>query len=273
MKYAILYRALGLSLLVLLFLGMSHEASPQAGTNKNKSPSEQRIQVLYSTLQNLDQEIRKLDTRIPEMRKEVEELMMKVASLQPPDAAEPTPPDQPKPKTVEFRPPYQVESRKQTNICLICQEGRISQLDFEAVRKAYSIRALGQANVQSLLARKTIRENVSIPSGDFDVKVEIIPINVRGNTVDVRNIQEAIRKANHPGETPAEFQSKDSSLRKRLSALSAADNIVQFAVYPDSFDAFRIARQIVWSLKFDVGWDPMLSGEPYRFGAGSAKGQ
>ena len=39
-------------------------------------------------------------------------------------------------------------------------------------------------------------------------------------------------------------------------------------VSPDSFDAFRVARQKAWSLGFEVGWEPISQDRILVFGSG-----
>jgi hypothetical protein len=44
--------------------------------------------------------------------------------------------------------------------------------------------------------------------------------------------------------------------------------VVQFAVYPDSYDVFRKARELVWQRKgLRLNWQPMNHGDKIQFGS------
>jgi hypothetical protein len=60
-----------------------------------------------------------------------------------------------------------------------------------------------------------------------------------------------------------------SKLQIRLGKIEASKAVIQFAVYPDSFDAFRSLRAKIWNKKFSVNWSPMSHGEVLTIGGGS----
>jgi hypothetical protein len=71
-------------------------------------------------------------------------------------------------------------------------------------------------------------------------------------------------------------QGEDSQLLKKtnskfintLKQLNPEVNYVAFVVRPDSFEAFRVAREKAWSLGFEVGWEPIPQDRVLVFGSG-----
>jgi len=58
------------------------------------------------------------------------------------------------------------------------------------------------------------------------------------------------------GETPEEMERSRSEFRQLLKDLHPGQDYLAFIVRPDSFEAFRKARQIAREEGFDVGWEP-----------------
>jgi len=58
------------------------------------------------------------------------------------------------------------------------------------------------------------------------------------------------------GETPEELARTRSEFRQLLQELHPGQDYLAFIVRPDSFEAFRQARQIAREEGFDVGWEP-----------------
>jgi hypothetical protein len=80
---------------------------------------------------------------------------------------------------------------------------------------------------------------------------------------------ELIPKAGRQGESLEDFLRGTSSSRKRLGQLKPEDNIVQFMVYPDSYDTFRAAREVIYDLKFSTNWIPRTSVQPLVLSGGT----
>lgn len=73
---------------------------------------------------------------------------------------------------------------------------------------------------------------------------------------------------NVAGESPSQLNATSSQFRQKLSQLNPNETYIAFIVRPDSFQAFRRAREIAWQAGFDVGWEPSTFDNPLVFGSG-----
>ena len=71
-----------------------------------------------------------------------------------------------------------------------------------------------------------------------------------------------------PGETKEEFSLPESQFNEILAKLDPNQDYLAFIVRPDSFSAFRAAREQAWAKGFDVGWEPHRTESPIQFGSG-----
>ena len=69
-------------------------------------------------------------------------------------------------------------------------------------------------------------------------------------------------KASAKRESKKELTQKNSDFRKILEELDPRINYLAFIVRPDSFEAFRVARQQARKYGFDVGWEPYETDTP-----------
>ncbi len=69
------------------------------------------------------------------------------------------------------------------------------------------------------------------------------------------------------GDSIEELTQADSEFQTVLKQLNPQTNYLAFIVRPDSFSAFRLARQQAWRLGFDVGWEPHRANLPLVFGS------
>lgn len=70
------------------------------------------------------------------------------------------------------------------------------------------------------------------------------------------------------GENSKELKEKNSNFINALKQLNPEVNYLAFIVRPDSFEAFRAAREKAWSLGFEVGWEPISQDRVLVFGSG-----
>ena len=70
------------------------------------------------------------------------------------------------------------------------------------------------------------------------------------------------------GETQAQFTQPNSDFNQVLRQLNPNEDYLAFIVRPDSFYAFRAARELAWKQGFEVGWEPHNIGNPIVFGSG-----
>ena len=71
-----------------------------------------------------------------------------------------------------------------------------------------------------------------------------------------------------PGESSEELTQPDSEFKALLSEMNSESEYLAFIVRPDSFEAFRKARQEARQEGFEVGWEPYPEENPIIFGSG-----
>ncbi|WP_199302691.1 hypothetical protein [Oscillatoria sp. FACHB-1406] len=76
------------------------------------------------------------------------------------------------------------------------------------------------------------------------------------------------RSANAKGESSATMKEAESDFNEEIAELDPQRDYLAFIVRPDSFEAFRAARQLAWNKGFDVGWEPMNPERAIVFGSG-----
>jgi hypothetical protein len=73
---------------------------------------------------------------------------------------------------------------------------------------------------------------------------------------------------NKQGEDINSLKQKNSEFNTVLAKLNPQENYLAFLVRPNSFEAFRVAREQAWKQGFKVGWEPQNADEPITFGSG-----
>ncbi len=257
----------GLILLVLLLLGVTREirsapADPDERNGadpKSLAPLRTRINLLRSEIAAVEQNLKNLEAKLPQLRRQVQELIDRAGQVHPPKEQQNAKDEEKEAKTVEFRPPFSRESQKDTNAAFVCQENRIYLFDLAAFESA-----LKQKNPQK-------GEKVQLASGDYDVLIKDLVLVLVGNQIGRAPLGELILKAGHRGEALEQIHNPQSVFQVRLKQLDPAKNTLQFQVYPDSFQAFREARAIAWKLEFGLNWSPLEAGSNVKVGHGRVR--
>lgn len=223
---------------------------PTIGALTNRDLARQ-LQLLEAAIRESNAALQALDSRIVDVRDTVEELTQKVESIELPDPEakpdESSPEDEPD-ETVKYRPPKR-EYVDKPSISFACQEGGVSLIDFDAINAyAAGLKRSGKISV-----------DYDLPDCDFKIKGYIVKDG--GNVKDAKLT--VIRKPGHPGESAEDIQRARSAFQRMLSSGEKGPDeyVISFSVWPDSYDAFRQARDLAWQAGFDVGWIPMNSGE------------
>lgn len=261
-----------LILLVLLIIGVTREAvsqtpepPPQTGDgeadadgNVSLSPLTNRAEFLRSQLRTVEQEISDLDGSLEQLRGEVDELLERVESAQPPQpAADPEPKEPEDRKQVYYRPPKLQETTKSPDLIIICENGRVSVADLVAIN--------AEAKRRGAISASTV---IVPSSGDFDYKIDVLNLGVF-----ISATEELVRKERRLGESVDAALRPDSEYRRALQRTDAENAYLQFAVYPDSHETFRAAREAAWDADFDLNWLPMSTGETIGVGSGLSEVQ
>ena len=66
------------------------------------------------------------------------------------------------------------------------------------------------------------------------------------------------------GETSSQLAAPNSDYRQVLSQFNPNKDYLVFIVRPDSFEAFRAARQQAWDAGYEVGWEPLTQDAPIK---------
>lgn len=256
----------GLILLVLLLFGVTRDAVSQAkpapeplmeepgpadSGDRSTKAMQQRISELQIEVNAVETAIRRLEEPLRQAKQEAEELLRKVESIAPPPPKDEAKPEEPKAKTVEFRPPVVRISLKETAVLYICAEGRVSVLDLTELNAAFKafVKTLGRIDTDT-------DKLFVLSSGDFDVHLRKLTL-------------QAVRKQNHGGETVDKAQMPNSEYGRFLDRLDPREHVLQFAVYHDSFDTFRTVRKLAWDRGLELDWVPHAPGGPIMLGTGA----
>jgi len=74
-----------------------------------------------------------------------------------------------------------------------------------------------------------------------------------------------VPKEEWEGESVAKIQEPDSKYMKLVSMIDPRTHFAFFFVRPDSFQIYRVAREILWSQDKEVGWAPREYADPIMF--------
>lgn len=66
------------------------------------------------------------------------------------------------------------------------------------------------------------------------------------------------------GETASQLTASDSDYRQVLAQFDPNKDYLIFIVRPDSFEAFRTAREQAWDAGYQVGWEPLAEDIPIK---------
>lgn len=219
---------------------------------------ESRLAALREELERLREQVAKLPSGQPDGKKTAKAAVPVELRTQPAPA-----PDKAGAKEVDFRLARGRVSSRESNVGFVCKEKKVYVFD---------IRATTRAREQAMQQNSPVVKDggtLKVPSGDFDIKVEVARRSVGDGRVEVRFKQELTLRPGRAGETLEQARAAGSEYRKRLDALTPGENVLQFSVYSDSFDLFRELRQLAWSKEFDdIAWEPYSPVQTIGFGFG-----
>ena len=211
-----------------------------------------RIGPLQQDVLKLEEKLKAIDP--PKLKAEAEEPIDPKSIETPKQAGGPTPSnpkmDEAKDKET-WRLPLVRESDKKTNLLVVCQNNKVYIADLQALTAAVD-KDMG----------RTLQTNGTyfLATGDYNVAV-------------TPTIIKCVLKQDRKGQSVEQALQPGSDLQKQFAKLPPSDNIIQFCVYPDSYDAFKTVRRMTYEKKYDVGWSPMAVGGEISLGGGKASGQ
>jgi hypothetical protein len=239
------------------------QAPPGGGDRREKEDPAVYARLLRTGILQGDSALRNLEGRVPKVRETIEKLRDEVRQLHRAKKPE-KPPEKIDPKPVKmtyFRAPKE-ELTEQKSITFVCENKGISFVDFDAVNA-------GLKPVIARLISGSQRESFDfeVPGSDFRCRGVLVKPPEKHDIV-------LARLPARFGETQDQIRQDTSTFQRKISAhkTEKSQYYVDFIVFPDSFDAFLQAREIVWATGYDVGWSPVNTGEPLRLGSGAGIG-
>jgi len=226
-----------------------------------------KVNLVHSQLGNATEELLKLENRVPPMAEEVQNWIDRLTALtnNRPEKVEETKEKPGAVKRVLFRPPLAEMSQKEDTVTFVIQNNHVSISHAEALNEVYKTgmeQILTEARAEAQRGQaKTWKGEWPVSKGDFNLAYDC---ELSGATLSYRTY--TTRKPNQWGEAASAINDPGSEFRRALTAADPAKVIVRFFVYPDSFELFREARNYAWKGRFEVGWDPMISGSNLGFG-------
>lgn len=67
------------------------------------------------------------------------------------------------------------------------------------------------------------------------------------------------------GESVSRIQEADSKFNKLIESIDPRTQFAYFFVRPDSFQVYRVAREIIWQADKEAGWTPREYADPIMF--------
>lgn len=210
-----------------------------------------RIGPLQKDVLKLEEKLKAIDP--PKLKAEAEEPIDSKSIETPKQSGGPVPmakKDDPAEKET-WRLPLVRESDKKTNLLVVCLNNKVYLADLQALTAAVDkdMGRIMQNNGTYFLA-----------TGDYNVQVT--PVIIK-----------CVMKPDRKGETAEQALQPGSAIQKQFAKLPPSDNIIQFCVFPDSYDVFKTVRKMTYEKKYEVGWIPKAVNEDISLGGGKASGQ
>jgi hypothetical protein len=245
----------------MIVLGLASAGWAQAVQTGLEEVLQRRAAALRQQVASIDRNLTGLSTRVPPLEREIDRLTREIEGV---DLAEPEKPQEPEappaPRKVRFRPPLLRTVQLETPLALICKNGRVAIFDMEQENAAVEAMTKDQARIDAFIRAG----GDTFPAGDFDVRITVV---VFGQSVLLN--EQLVWKSDKPGEPGAQTVRPGGRLFERLRSLDASKSAIQFAVYPDSFEDFRVVRGLLWERGFAVNWFPIEHGKDVPLGGGS----
>jgi hypothetical protein len=257
----------GAAALALLLAASTAEAQTAQGDASSVDGAIQ-VTVLEQELKQASEEIKTLEKRAPALADEADKLIQQLNELPPKVVKPPDPPDPNKPLQVEFRPPFLRESKKPKGLVLMLESGRITVVQMKPLNDVINAR-WPQVESDALSGKTSWDETWPVAGSPFDIQFKASATRIAGG-VTLQYLRQLKRKPGdeHAGEPTSALQDASSKASEALRGAGPATHALQIAVYPDSFDAYRVIRSFAWKLGYEIGWVPVATGEMVGVGSG-----
>ena len=250
-----------LLLLILLVVAItdeavSQEASPApaptvqaqpAGMTHTDSELKNRLERIEAGTANAKTQVKNLNDEIDRLEKRLEELLQKSKSVQPApkETKEPDPPTD-EPRKISFRPPMEHLVEKSADFVFIANGG------FAYVRQVTAVQLINKTKTEGAAVIDELPLTYSVANDDGSLILKIRP-EYKKLFRGIPELTDVIRA----------HETKDE--------LDKSRQMLEFVVYPDSFDAFAQARNIVVQAGFDYKFTPIASNNSFELGFGGSQ--
>ena len=238
----------------MAWAALAQQPAGQAPEGADKTDARQVMEQLQAVIRESNQALESQKTRLAALRQQFEQLRKSLPPSKPAEEQTPPAPDKTKKpaKQIVYRPPLE-QLTKQSPLNFLCEDGRVSYLDLEA---------LGRQCDSALASQPPARGQpqpfrFDLPDSDFRIEGASEQTD-KGPVLRLT----VIRKPSHPGETWEEIQKPASRFRRQLAGHDPKKCFVDFSVWPDSYEIFRRARSLAWKEGYDAGWSVQRTGQP-----------
>lgn len=211
----------------------------QAPPGTTAAPVEERVRNLNAQVVGAKQGVATIDDKLTGLERQLKELREKVFSVEAPkppmEKTEPEVEEKLQPQKVKYRPPLYV--RKIASIFLVCKEGRVTVVDLTRIKEL--VKAAQPLSIGKAIPGET---------GDYD-------LSFSGFRLD------AALKPGRTGETAEQVRNPNSTVASYLKKVNAKAEVLAFKVYPDSFEVYRVVRDMAWDRSLETQWDVLNVGD------------
>ena len=264
--------ALGLACAAILAARLAaaqQTAPPKASPVTEDVDAQRALRVLQGSLQQSQDNLRNLASRLPKVQQELDQLINDAQSVQVrKEGKEPKPVNDPPAEKIRYRKPHEQLTQK-SGLTFVCENNRISFVDFEEINRTMNSR---------LAALKGLgKQAVEFDLPDSDFRIE-------GTIVARQSFQDGEDEWESGGKTDSGPQG-GSSGRKLGRGTAPRIAISESARSPKSGRLLRQLRRLArqprglprgslapWDHGFDVGWNPMSAGAKMTLTSGIGVG-
>lgn len=251
------------ALIVLATAQVSSRLNAQVAPAPRHVPAyeaRQQAAMLASLVVQGRAQVQSFETRMTPLKDELQKLNRQLASLSIGPTKKALKREEAAPEKVGFQPPLAKYVPKSTEIVVVCLKKQVVTIKLSAITDALT----GDEQYQAGTAQGTVM--IDHPA----IEKILYELRERDESAQDFPYKLAFRK-DFRGEPPNAGDRPESVYGKALQEESPIDSIVVFFVYPDSYDAFRQARDSAWKQGYGYFWMPMESGQPvgFSFGGGA----
>lgn len=214
--------------------------------------------------------------RVPPISDRLDDIQGRISKIKPPKPEEEPPPEEiKKVRLVKVRPPQKGEVIGKFKL-FVCVDRRVCVADYDAIQNAYVEQVEKQvvADLSTAPVGKKWEGTATVESGDFELKYSLIKNlggasgGFEGKTGGLPPAFKFVQKAGKRGESVEQIREANSRFQRELAGLDPKKTTILFAVYPDSAETLRAARELAWKQELRVNALFIPAGKVMKFDPG-----